>query len=476
MQFNSFTYLAFLIAAVTVFWLLPSRFRRSFVLVASLAFYASWNFAFVLVPLAVCGFVYLIGKWMTGRLQVARVAMWTGIICLVAVLTFFKYRNFLLANISLLDGHSFSKLKPLEALALPLGISFYTFEAIGYLVDLRQKRLASLSFIDLCLFLMFWPNITAGPIVRARELVPQLKFSAQFEPRFVFDGLDRLMWGLVQKTVIANLLGIWVDRGFGSNSRLTFSSIDCWCLTIAFGLQIYFDFAGYSNMAIGSARLIGVTLPENFHYPYHAVSPPEFWSRWHMTLSRWIRDYLFFPVNAKFFGAPAPLYASLIGIMALVGLWHGAGWNYILWGAMHGVYLVLFRIYERATRMHQTYAKSRATALAWRLFTLLAVFAAWVPFRCSSLQRAGTFLARMFGHFTAGFAFDSAFYVFTGAAAVFCIVEPYFARLVRDEEETSSAERLAWSRILVRPLAYSCCLVLFMLFDVLDGQFIYTQF
>src|SRR5262249_29158599 len=158
-------------------------------------------------------------------------------------------------------------------------------------------------FTDVYLFVMFWPHLMAGPIVRARELIPQLSFASKFEVKFVFEGIDRLIWGLVQKNVIANTLGAAVDSGSFSPSAPLPSTIDGWLTAVAFGLQIYFDFAGYTNIAIGAARLLGITLPENFRYPYHAANPAEFWSRWHMTLSRWVRDYLFFPLNAHFRGS-----------------------------------------------------------------------------------------------------------------------------------------------------------------------------
>lgn len=324
-------------------------------LAASLAFYASWNVIFVFVPLFVCVVVYLSSQWMLASPGKARQWMWLGISLTLAVLVFFK------CQYAGQDGRSTAHACTSDCTSS--GHFVYTFEAIGHLIDARQGRIRKTRFMDLCLFFLFWPNIMAGPIVRVRELVPQLKFKLEFEPRFAFGGLDRLIWGLVQKNVIANTLSLWVDKGFASRGFSTPSTLDAWFLAVAFGLQIYFDFAGYSNMAIGAARLLGVTLPENFREPYHAATPPEFWARWHMTLSRWIRDYLFFPINAKYMGAPLPLYLSLISVMALVGLWHGAGWTFILWGAMHGTYLVLFRLYE-STRRGQQVLQSHGLLLA----------------------------------------------------------------------------------------------------------------
>ncbi len=201
-------------------------------------------------------------------------------------------------------------------------------------------------------------------------------------------GLDRLIWGLVQKNLIANSLGSWVDQGFLPGAAALNTTIDNWFLAAAFGLQIYFDFAAYSNMAIGAAQLIGIQLPENFQFPYLARNPVDFWSRWHMTLTRWIRDYLFFPINARYRGAPVPLYLSLLGTMAVIGLWHGAGWGFVLWGVLHGAYLVLYRMFERLheTRLPQL-AEARWVRACWRVFTLLAVTAAWVPFRAGPFAK-----------------------------------------------------------------------------------------
>ena len=223
-------------------------------------------------------------------------------------------------------------------------------------------------------------------------------------------GLDRLLWGLVQKNLFANNLALWVNEGFQPKAAALHSFFDNWALAAAFGLQIYFDFAAYSNMAIGSAHLLGINLPENFNYPYHASSPADFWSRWHMTLSRWIRDYLFFPINARFRGAPMPLYLSLLGIMALVGLWHGAGWGFILWGVLHGAYLLVFRAWEEfQQKRFRALADRIPHKLFWRAFTLAAIIAAWIPFRAETLQQSGTMLRSMLGfsrNHDGGFLFD----------------------------------------------------------------------
>src|SRR5215813_11160256 len=273
MAFNSAPYPILLGLAVAVFWLLPVGFRRAFVLLASVAFYASWGLLFVWLPLLTAEIVYLAGRGIMA--DSGQRKLWTrlGVACALAMLVFFKYREFLLGNLQALGFPiGVHRLSFAAALAFPVGISFYTFEAIAYLVDLRQGRVKMPGFVDLCLFFFFWPNILSGPIVRARELMPQLGFRKAFEPGFCFAGMDRVVWGLVQKNVIANTLGIWVDRGFAPGAAEVPFTQDGWFLAVAFGLQIYFDFSGYTNLAIGAARLLGVSLPENFRQPYHAAT------------------------------------------------------------------------------------------------------------------------------------------------------------------------------------------------------------
>ena len=317
MQFNSYSYLLLLLVSVLLFWNLPVRFRRGYVLILSVLFYATWNIYFLIIPVAMCAIVF----WSSGKVRkggsAGRGALWAGVAAIVAILGVFKYGQFAAENLNTL-GNWLGLDSPSLAwrLALPLGISFYSFEAISYLLDTRQGRVKSASFGDLLLFIMFWPHLIAGPIVRTRELIPQLQFDRPFEARFVFAGLDRLLLGLVQKNLIANTIGGWVDDGFLPKAAALNTTIDNWALAVAFGIQIYFDFAAYTNMAIGAAQMIGITLPENFRFPYHAANPVDFWSRWHMTLSRWIRDYVFFPLNAGFQDKKLRLYVSLVAVMA----------------------------------------------------------------------------------------------------------------------------------------------------------------
>lgn len=476
MQFNSYSYVLLLIPVVGLFWALPPTLRRWYVLAMSLAYYATWQASFLAVPLALCLGVYVISLAMRRSPSRARALFWTGIGFILLIFLFFRYRQFLIGNFNaLLALAGAAPLRFAIQIAVPLGISFYSFEAISYLIDARQGRIKENRFSSLYLFVMFWPHLMAGPIVRFRELVPQLEFTRRFEMPFLLRGMDRLILGLVQKNLLANSIGGWVDEGFWPSAIRTNTTLDNWTLAVAFGLQVYFDFAAYSNMAIGVAQLIGVTLPENFRFPYHAQNPSDFWSRWHMTLSRWIRDYLFFPINARFRGAPLPLYASLLGTMALVGLWHGAGWTFIIWGLLHGAYLVLYRIWEKFRG--EKSPQSRLQSWMWQIATLIGVTAAWIPFRAATGADALHMLGSMFFHFHFAVSYSINFYLVTALLVLFCAAEPYLAQAwAWIEPAVERAIGAMPAACLFRPLVYAAGLLLFLVFDDRNTQFIYFQF
>jgi len=471
MEFNSYSYLLALFPAIAIFWALPVPARRWYVLALSLAFYASWGVELVWLPLAICGGVFWCARRLAAEPDHERRWLWGGIAFVLGVLGYFKYRGFALDNlVGLLARFGHAQPATAVSFALPLGISFYSFEAISFLIDTRQGRVKNPRFWDLALFVLYWPHLVAGPIVRVRELVPQLTFSKKFDLQVFATGLDRLLWGLVQKNVLSNSLGGWVDEGFLPRSAHLNTTIDNWAMAVAFGLQIYFDFASYSNMAIGTARLMGVTLPENFRHPYHAASPPDFWARWHMTLSRWIRDYLFFPLNARYQAAPGALYASLLGIMALAGLWHGAGWGFIVWGLLHGLWLVLYRIWESWAERRPGWKNAVWAGVLWRVLTLAMVVTAWVPFRASSADQVLAMLGSMYINWNFSVSYPVNFFLITAMVTVYAALEPLLA---------GWTERLlppASSHILVRPLAWAACLFLFLAFDERGAKFIYFQF
>ncbi|MGA3237677.1 MAG: MBOAT family O-acyltransferase [Bryobacteraceae bacterium] len=478
MSFNSYSYLLALIPVVVIYWQLPQRHRMTYVIAASLAFYASWNVAYTPLPIVVCCVAAYCGKKIAGGSKHKTLWLRAGIAFGLLVMAVFKYRDFLLSMVNplrLFGARPWS----FPGLLLPLGISFYVFEAISYLLDTYQGRVTKSRLQDLAAFILFWPHLIAGPIVRFRELIPQFSKQAAFDSALALEGLDRLFLGLVQKNLLANTLGGLIEAGFLPGAELTNSFIDNWFLAVGFGLQIYFDFAAYTNMAIGAALLLGIKLPENFRFPYWAATPPDFWSRWHMTLSRWIRDYLFFPIAAKYSSRPALLYVNLIGTMGLVGLWHGAGWGFIVWGLLHGVYLVLYRVWESFTAERPKLSNAALGKFGWRLFTLVAVIAAWIPFRASSLGQSLVMLKRMFlfRGFILSYNFNS--YLIVAMVALYCVVEPWLAgklSVLRVKPELDSWRRAVCYPYLLRAALYAAGLFLFLIFDDQDRQFIYFQF
>ena len=480
MAFNGYAYLLLLGPVVALYWWLPPKARQAYLLAASFLYYASWNPWHTPLPAVICLIAWICGRRMLSGSARPDAWMKAGIAAVLVLLSFFKYRDWIWGNISqLMLEIGVGTLPDVVRLALPLGISFYSFEAISYLIDTRQGRVKDAKLFDLSLFVTFWPHLMAGPIVRVRELIPQFHQDRRFDMGMFVNGLDRLILGLVQKNVLANSISGFIDEGFLPVAARSNSWLDNWTLAVAFGLQIYFDFAAYSNMAIGASKLVGITLPENFRFPYHAASPADFWSRWHMTLSRWIRDYLFFPLNARFQSSNVLLYASLIGTMALVGLWHGAGWGFITWGALHGVWLVLYRIWEgQATGPWKSWAGSRTVRFLWRGLTLAAVMLSWIPFRASSLDQALTLMRTMLSLPSVRASYSINFYLVTAMLFAIALVEPRLASAFERLETRllRLSMGLAWSRFLLRPILYAAGLLLFMVFDDLDRQFIYFQF
>ena len=479
MALNSLLYLALLGPAVGLYWLCPPRFRHVLLLVLSVAFYASWQPGFVVLPFVLAALAYVAVRQFNTDTKHGKTWLSFGLVAVLLPLVFFKYSQFSLNSWnSMCESLGCSPLQVSLAFAAPLGISFYTFTAVGVLLDSRQGRVKQPKFIDLSLLLSFWPYLLSGPIVRFREIVPQWTTPRKFDRSMLTGGFDCLVLGLAQKHFIANNLSAIVDEGFLPNAALTNSTVDNWMLAVAYGLQLYFDFAAYTNMAIGTARLLGIKLPENFRYPYHAANPPDFWARWHMSLSRWIRDYLFFPMNAKYGGAALPLYLSLVGIMAAVGLWHGAGWGFILWGTMHGVYLALWRIWERVRQKHERLASASWPNWLWRCFTLGAVILAWVPFRAVDLDQAYLMMRSMLWNPTFGVSYSANGFLAVMLFAGYCLVEPYLAEWIKKMDQLLL--RGSWGAVanwyVVRPVAYAMLLFLFLVFDDRNTQFIYFQF
>ena len=381
-------------------WVLNHNARvwKIFMIAASYVFYGWWNprYVFLLVGVTVvCQLAAIVVASQEDE-QRRRWAMGVGVALTIAPLLFFKYYGFFAVNVTNASTALHSTFAPpLIQVVLPVGVSFYTFMAISYVVDVYHRKFHVASWADVTLYLSFFPHLVAGPIVRPDELIPQLDVQRDARHLDIVGAGWLILGGLFKKVVIANYLaGAIVDRVFGDPSRHGWLEITV--AIVAYAVQIYCDFSGYTDIAIGVAKLLGFQFPQNFDRPYSARSVQEFWRRWHMTLSRWLRDYLYIPLGGNRRGTTRT-YVNLMITMLLGGLWHGAAWHFVVWGGLHGLYLVVGH-WKRSAREHGVLATPPETpgvhALQW-LATFVLVCAAWVFFRADSVATALLMLGRV---------------------------------------------------------------------------------
>lgn len=456
MLFNSFAFLLVFLPMALALHALVERFRPDWrlplLLILSFAFYGYWDVRFV--PLLAASIVV---NWAVARAFLNGAGR--GIIPLaiglnLAVLAFFKYFNFF-GDLLTAAGFPAPKLD----IALPLGISFFTFHHIMYLVDLRAGRAPGFSLVKYALYIAFFPQVLAGPLVRWTELMHQLDERPYARPdaaeRFA-RGLMLLVVGLAKKVFVGDPLAEYVNPVFAAAAAgQTVSVAEAWQATLGFTFQIYFDFSGYTDMALGIALMLGVVLPPNFYAPYRAASLQDFWRRWHMTLSRFLRDYLYIPLGGSKFGLPVQLWA-LFATMALGGLWHGAGLTFVAWGVAHGVGLGVGVLWRRA-------GLPMPKLLGWAL-TFLFVALCWVLFRATSFDAAMTIYKGLFGF--APWGHEMKWRAIALAAAV-AMIGPIAWDLVH------KAPPKRWVAVL---FAVALAAVFFKIGDDGNYEFIYFQF
>jgi alginate O-acetyltransferase complex protein AlgI len=388
MLFNSHLYLLFLPVVVTTYFLLPLRGRRLLLLLASYTFYWVWSVPFSLLLVASTLVDYaasrVISRTSDARARTAALLVSIGLN--LGVLALFKYADFFSSSAyALFDMRPWPELN----LILPLGISFYTFQTMSYTIDVYRGRIrAHESLLDVALYVSFFPQLVAGPIVRADVLMPQLRQHHVFDWERTRHGIGLILWGLLKKIYIADSMGPIVSEAYGSPTEV--SGVALLVATYAFALQIYCDFSAYSDIAIGSARILGIELPKNFESPYLACSLRDFWRRWHISLSTWLRDYLYIPLGGSRRG-PARTYVNLLVTMILGGLWHGAGWNWVVWGAIHGGIMAIER---RLNVPEGPSARRTVNAVRW-FITFHIVCVGWVFFRATDLEGAILILDRI---------------------------------------------------------------------------------
>lgn len=393
MLFSSMTFLEFFVAVWGVHWLLRApRHRHLWLLATSLVFYGSWNIKLLGLLSATAVVNYFLVLWLdrSNSESKRRWLLSATLAVNLGQLGLFKYADFFIGNFaSLSTALGFPVSATLLNLILPLGISFYTFEFIAYAVDVyRRQTPAKSDPLHFAMYAMFFPRLIAGPIVRPHEFFPQLERPRKFSWLRTQFGFQLFLWGFFKKTCLADPIGFAIDPFFADPAA--YSAAAAWLAVFGYSVQIYCDFSGYSDMAIGLAHLLGYRLPDNFRLPYLSADIREFWNRWHLSLSRWIRDYLYITMGGSRVSKSRQL-SNLIVVMCICGFWHGAQWTFIAWGCLHGVLLAIHRVIpwpkELSTKL------GRAVCIAG---TFLVVTLGWVLFRATSLSIAGTIYGRLF--------------------------------------------------------------------------------
>lgn len=399
MLFNSLTYLLFLPLVVTLYWLSPQRVRPLILLVASYVFYMSWMKVYGWLLFGLTAVNFLLALLLSKQTEEARkrLVFIAGLAVNLGCLALFKYTNFFIESTKSLYELSSSAFHlpnlPAGALSelpiiLPLGISFFVFEFIHYLVDVFKGAKPVSSPIRFALFAAFFPSQIAGPIKRFQDFDEQVLAKKKFDGALFKDGIYLIAQGMFKKVCLGDNLAPIVQVGFAHPTLM--GTADTWLCVIAFALQIYYDFSGYTDIGRGSAMLLGFRLPENFNMPYIASSLREFWHRWHISLSTWLRDYLYIPLGGSRKGKSASAMNLLI-TMLLGGLWHGASWHFVVWGAFHGIGLGINRMFDEAISRNDALKKLTKT-FAWtafaHIFTFFVVCMGWVVFRANNLTEA----------------------------------------------------------------------------------------
>ena len=423
MLFNSIQFLLFFPAVLLVNYLLPFRVRYLWLLGCSYYFYMCWNPRYALLMALSTAITYASGLLIAGAHTSAHKHLWVVLsLCSnLAILFYFKYANFALRSLSaVLQAVHISLNIPQLDVLLPVGISFYTFQALGYTLDVARGTVEpERNPARYALFVSFFPQLVAGPIERSGNLIHQLRERHEFDFARAKSGVLRMLWGYFEKVVIADRAAVFVTQvydNYTSYSGATFAAA-----TVLFAVQVYCDFAGYSDIAIGASEVLGVKLMENFRQPYFATSLADFWSRWHISLSTWLGDYIFEPLvwsnwtarlphfGRKKSGKP-PVYSSLIITFIISGLWHGASWTYVVWGLLHGVLQVLGKMAKPLRRRTARALRLPVHSRGYRHFQQVLVFAmvcgAYVFFRASSLSAALYILKSIFTTFNPWVLFD----------------------------------------------------------------------
>ncbi len=395
MIFSSVEFFIFFAVVLLLMILVKSsQIKRGILLVASYYFYACWDYRFAFLLLAMTCFNYYAGLKIESSQSLKSRNSWLikSVVFNLGILGFFKYFNFFIDSTNVLLNTFGTRLPSLNII-LPVGISFITFEVMSYTIDVyRGVNKSAKSFWDFALLVAFFPHLTAGPILKPKQFLSEINHDIVIKWENLSYGAQLFLLGLVRKIVIADRLAMFVNPVF--QSPQDYSSATLWLAVIAYGIQIYCDFCGYTDMAIGVARCLGFYVPKNFDIPYISQNVTEFWRRWHISLSTWLRDYLYIPLGGNRKGKPRQ-YINLFITMLLGGLWHGASWNFVVWGGLHGTALMIHKMYVEQVRKRIQIESYLYKFLAW-LVTLIFIGVTWVFFRATDFSISSLMIQKMF--------------------------------------------------------------------------------
>ena len=476
MLFNSFHFVYFFVVVTTLYFILPFKQRWLLLLLSSCYFYM----AFVPIYILILGFTILV-DYFAGRIieksegKKRRFYLICSLIANIGVLCIFKYYNFISENLSfLLQGFITNYQLPYLSILLPIGLSFHTFQAMSYTIEVyKGNQKAERHFGIYSLYVMFYPQLVAGPIERPQNLLHQFRENHKFESDRVVSGLKLMLWGFFKKLVIADRLALYVNTVYNNSSH--HNGVTLAVATLFFAFQIYCDFSAYSDIAIGSARVMGFNLMTNFDRPYFSKSIAEFWKRWHISLSTWFKDYLYISLGGNKVSIPR-WYFNLFIVFLISGLWHGANWTYIVWGGINGFYLVFAIVTKTYREKLSALIKLDKIPLLNNIIQIIITFGltcfAWIFFRAKNITEAFSIVKKII-------YFDGPFFNPNKSIFLFSIIGIIFLMLVELKREYfnnlfSFSLNEYW---LVRNFYYSFLIIVIILIGVFDGgEFIYFQF
>lgn len=471
MIFNSFNFLVVFPILFLLYYLIPAKmqkWRNGYLLLVSYLLYANWNPVYALILLGVTLLTYLFAWWIEDGKRSIKVALGGVFLTLIPLLVF-KYYNFINDSVFALLSQVGLRFKlPGLNWAIPMGISFYTFQALGYMLDVYHQRIkAERNFLTYALFVSFFPSIVAGPINKASLMIPQLKaMRPYFDYGKAVEGLKMLLWGMFMKVVVADRVALYVDTVFPS--YMNYTGVTCFVASLLYTIQIYADFAGYSLMAIGVGRTLGFELTENFRRPYFAVSVTDFWRRWHISLSTWLKDYVYIPLGGSRC-SKLHNYWNIFVTFFVSGIWHGANWTFIIWGIWHGVFQIIEKTIGQQKCEYGWVGKSIKIFI-----TFLLVNFAWIFFRMPTLGDAVGMIGRIFD-----LSLPKTLYVsgFTDLAFVLFGVIMLILKDATDEFFPSRFKVMDNCHTSVRWSGYLLIMVAILLTGVFGAdQFIYANF